>query len=139
MLVKEIMTKNVITIGANNTILECANKYRDFKVGCLVVEENGFCVGIVTERDLIERAICERRDLERTKVREIMSTPIKTVYALDNVDKAVQVMKDHRIKKLPVISNNSIVGIITITDISNARSELTKRFMESWVKPRWED
>ncbi|MFH1101592.1 MAG: CBS domain-containing protein [Methanobacteriota archaeon] len=139
MLVKEIMTKNVVTINAKKTVFDAANMYRDCKVGCLVVEDNGFCVGILTERDIIERVVCDRRDPQSTLVHEVMSHPIRMLYALDSVDKAVQVMKEHHIKKLPVISNNAIVGIITITDISNARSEITKQFMESWVKPRWED
>lgn len=139
MLVQEIMTKKVVTVNANSTALDAANTYRDRKVGCLVVEENGFCVGILTERDLIERVMCARRNPEETKVRDVMSAPIKTVYALDTVEKTIKIMKDNGIKKLPVISNDSIVGIITITDISHARSDMSKRFMESWIKPRWED
>ena len=139
MLVKEIMTKNVVTIEANNTVFDACKKYKDYKVGCLVVEDNGFCVGIVTERDIIERTICVKKDPQKTKVSEIMSAGIKTVYALDSVDKAIEIMKQYKFKKLPVISNNDIVGIITVTDISNAKSEMTKRFMETWVKTKWQD
>ena len=139
MLVKEIMTKNVVTIEANNTVFDACKKYHDYKVGCLVVEDNGFCVGIVTERDIIERTICVKKDPQKTKVSEIMSAGIKTVYALDSVDKAIEIMKQYKFKKLPVISNNDIVGIITVTDISNAKSEMTKRFMETWVKTKWQD
>ena len=139
MLVKEIMTKNVVTIDANDTVFVACKKYNDYKVGCLVVEDNGFCVGIVTERDIIERTICVKKDPQKTKVSEIMSAGIKTVYALDTVDKAIEIMKQYKFKKLPVISNNDIVGIITVTDISNAKSEMTKRFMETWVKTKWQD
>ncbi len=139
MLVKEIMTKNVVTIEANNTVFDACKKYKDYKVGCLVVEDNGFCVGIVTERDIIERTICVKKDPQKTKVSEIMSAGIKTVYALDSVDKAIEIMKQYKFKKLPVISNNDIVGIITVTDISNSKSEMTKRFMETWVKTKWQD
>ena len=139
MLVKEIMTKNVVTIEAKKTAFDAALKYREKKVGCLVVEDNGYCVGILTERDLIERVMSKLRNPEQTTVQDIMTTPIRTVYALDSIEKATKIMVEHHIKKLPVISNNAIVGIITITDISQARSELTKQFMESWIKPRWED
>jgi len=133
------MTKNVVTIDANNTVFDACKKYYDYKVGCLVVEDNGFCVGIVTERDIIERTICVKKDPQKTKVSEIMSSGIKTVYALDTVDKAIEIMRQYKFKKLPVISNNDIVGIITVTDISNAKSEMTKRFMETWVKTKWQD
>jgi CBS domain-containing protein len=139
MLVKEIMTRDVVTVKAEQTVLEAANIYRERKVGCLVVVDEGICVGILTERDIIERVLCDELEPRRTKVKDVMSHPVKTISALDTIEKALQIMKDNHIKKLPVISNNTIVGIITVTDISHARSELTKRFIESWVKPRWMD
>ena len=139
MLVKEIMTKKVVTIHSNDTVFDACLKYRDEKVGCLVVIENEFCVGIVTERDLIERTLCMRKNPEKTKVSEIMSSDIKTIYALDKVETAIDVIKKFKIKKLPVISDDNIVGIITVSDISKARPEISKRFMESWVKPQWRD
>ena len=139
MLVKEVMTKKVVTIEHDKTVLDACNLYRDKKIGCLIVIENGNCVGIVTERDIIERTICARRDPEKTRVREIMSTNLKTIHALDSLEKALTVMRDNSIKKLPVIVKEGIVGIITVTDISKARPDLSKRFIESWVKPVWRD
>ena len=58
---------------------------------------------------------------------------------VETLEKASEIMRKYKIKKLPVLSDNDIVGIITITDITYARPELTEKFMESWVKPRWED
>ena len=139
MLVKEIMTKKVITIRVNNTIFDACCKYQDYKVGCLIVIDKKSCVGIVTERDLIERTICLHKTPEKTKISEIMSSDIKTIHPLETLEKASQLMNMFKIKKLPVITDNYLVGIITITDIARARPELTERFMESWVKPRWED
>ena len=75
-------------------------------------------VGIVTERDTIERVILQNRDPKKTKVREIMSPNIITVHALAPLERAAQIMKESNIKKLPVILNNEIVGIITETDLS---------------------
>ncbi len=139
MLVKEIMTKKVVTIHSNDTVFDACLKYRDEKVGCLVVLENEFCVGIVTERDLIERAFCLRKNPEKTKVSEIMSSDIKTIYALDKVETAIDIIKKFKIKKLPVISDDKIVGLITVTDISKAGPAISKRFIESWMKPQWRD
>ena len=139
MLVKEIMTKKVVTIRSDDMVFDACILYRDEKIGCLVVVENEFCVGIVTERDLIERTLCIRKNPETTKVSEIMSSDIKTIYALDKVETAIDVMKKYKIKKLPVIADDKIVGIITVTDISKARPDISKRFMESWVKPQWKD
>ncbi|MBE3122608.1 MAG: CBS domain-containing protein [Thermoplasmata archaeon] len=139
MLVKEIMIKDVVTIDADASVFDACMMYKEKKVGCLVVIDNETCVGIVTERDLIERSICQHQNPEKTKVREIMSQNIKVVYALDTVEKALETMKQYKIKKLPVISSEKVVGIITITDIAKARPDLSKRFMESWMKAQWRD
>lgn len=138
MLVGEVMTKGVVSIDGNDTVLNACLKYRDKKIGCLIVTENEQCVGIITERDIIERAVCQVRDPEKTKVKEIMSSDIKSIHPLDNIEKAIDKMNKYKIKKLPVISDNSLVGIITIADIGRSKPELTERFMESWVKPRWD-
>ena len=137
MLVKDVMTKNVITIDSNQTILDAYRKYRDTKVGSLIVTEHNQLVGIVTERDLIEKAI--DKDLKTTQIKDIMTSSVITISPLDRLETALKIMKKNRVKKLPVISCNKLKGIITVTDIAYARPELTRRFIESWVKPRWED
>ncbi|KYK20366.1 hypothetical protein AYK24_03745 [Thermoplasmatales archaeon SG8-52-4] len=139
MLIKEIMTKNVVTINPNETVFDACIKYRDKKVGCLVVIDKEICIGIVTERDLIERTMCLHKDPDKTKINDIISSDIKTIQSLETLEKALEIMKEFKIKKLPVMSDKALVGVITITDIANARPELTKRFIDSWVKPRWED
>jgi len=137
MIVRDVMTKKVITIDRNATVLDACNKYMECKVGCLVVTSaNGDCVGIVTERDLIERTICARRKPEETKVEDIMSSEIKTVHALDTLEKAVQIMKENNIKKLPVLLNEEIVGIITVTDIAK-RQQGGKKSIDSWIETEW--
>jgi len=139
LLIKEIMTSNVITIEKDKTILDACNKYKDYKVGCLIVKEEDECVGILTERDIIERTICQNIDPKTTFVSEIMSSDIKTVHALATIETAIELMKKYDIKKLPVVTKKGIVGIITVTDISRARPDISKRFIESWVKPVWHD
>ncbi|HEC87336.1 MAG TPA: CBS domain-containing protein [Thermoplasmatales archaeon] len=139
MLVQEIMKKNVVTVTKDESVFDACVKYRDHKVGCLVVVDHDKCVGVVTERDLIERVICMRKDPEKTRVTDIMSKDVKTIHKLATVEDALNLMKKYNIKKLPVVSNEALVGIVTITDISHARPELSKRFMDSWVKIRWQD
>ena len=138
MLVQEIMTRNVVTMDCNETVLDAYKKYRDYKVGCIVITDDERCAGIVTERDLIERTI-DITTPEKIKVREIMSSDIKTVHGLEKIEKALEVMEEYKIKKLPVVSDDYVVGIVTISDIAFARPGLAERFIESWIKPRWED
>jgi len=109
-------------------------------------------VGIVTERDLIERTINiipeEKEksmliDPKKTEIKEIMSSNIKTIHPFEKIETAVEIMEKYRIKKLPVVSdNNKLVGIISITDIALAVPELTgrvERFIQSWVCPSWKE
>ena len=135
MLVKDVMTKNVITIDSNETILDAYKKYRDNKVGSLIVTDNDRCIGIVTERDLIEKVI--DRDLKTTLIKDIMSSNVKTISPLENIDTASDVMEKYNIKKLPVLDDDNITGIITINDIVHTKPELTKRYIETWIKSRW--
>ena len=136
MLVKEIMVKDVISIRPNDTVYNACVKYKDKKVGCLLVTDSeGDCVGIVTERDFIERIICTRKDPDKTKVSEIMSTEMITIHALDRIEKAAETMLKYRIKKLPVIANNKIVGIITVTDLSREIPDFSRKYCEFCASP----
>lgn len=83
------MIKNVIIIDKQETVLKACNIYRDKKIGCLIVIEHGNCIGIFTERDLKEHTICEHRNPETTKIEEIMSLDIKTIHALETIEKAI--------------------------------------------------
>lgn len=139
MLVKEIMTRSVVSIEAEASVFDACMAYKEKKVGCLVVISGEECVGIVTERDLIERTICLGRDPVRTTVREIMTPDVKTVHALETTDVALRVMRECHCKKLPVVVDGRVVGIVTVTDIARAGSDLSQRFIDSWVKPVWRD
>ncbi len=139
MLIKEIMTKPVITIPPHTTVQDACMIYKNKKVGCLLIEENRTCLGLVTERDIIERTICLRKNPEKTQVADIMTTDLHCVSPLQTLEKALEKMNKYQIKKLPVIINNELIGIVTVTDISRAKPELTERFIDSWIQPRWID
>jgi len=125
-LVSEIMSKDVVTVENNKSVFDACNIYRDCGVGSLVVMKEGIVVGILTERDIIERVIVDQKDPKETKVEEIMSKDIKTVHASARIEKAVEIMRENKIKKLPVILNNNIFGIVTITDIANILPNISK-------------
>lgn len=140
MFVDEVMTRNVVTMNSNETVSETIDKYRDYKVGSLIIRDNDRCVGIVTERDIIERAMYIDPE---TKIEEIMSSDIKSIRPLEKIETAVDMMERYKIKKLPVISDSGkLVGIITITDIAYKVPELTERvdqFFLSWLAPSWKE
>ena len=138
MLVQEVMTKNIIKIDSEKTVYDACKEYSKNKVGSLVVMNNDLIVGIITERDIIERVILNKKDPAKTRIRDVMSKDIKTVHALAPLEKAAKIMKEHHIKKLPVVLNNEIVGIIPETDLSHtieafseAIDELTQFYADS--------
>ncbi len=133
------MTRHVFTIEASDSVYQACVLYKKYKIGSLVVIDKEICVGILTERDIIERTICEQKNPETAKVRDIMSSPIHTIHRLDTVEKAIELMKTFDIKKIPVVSKKGIVGIVTMTDVCKARPELSQRFKDSWMKPCWAD
>jgi len=152
MYVEDVMSRKVITMDCHETVLDAYKKYRNFKVGCLIVKDKERCVGIVTERDLIERTINiipeEKEktmliDPNKTEIKDIMSSSMITIEPLEKIETAVEIMEKYKIKKLPVVSDNGkLLGIITITDIALAIPELTgrvERFIQSWVCPNWEE
>lgn len=139
MLVEEVMSKRVATIDCNKTVLDACKQYSEQRVGSLVAMNEKLIVGIITERDIIERVILKNLDPATITVREIMSQNIKTIHSLAPVQKASQIMKENNIKKLPVIKNNEIVGIITVTDISraiSAFSTMLDALIDSYEKNR---
>ena len=133
------MTKKVVKIDHDSNVFDACLLYQKFKIGSLLVMKDDICVGIITERNIIERTICDRKRPEDVLVGDVMSSCLVTIHALDNLEKAIDVMIKFNIKILPVLVDGQIVGIITVTDISRARPDLSKRFMDSWVKQRWKD
>jgi CBS domain-containing protein len=124
------MVKDVVTIQSDQTILNAANIMNENKIGCLVVLENGRAVGIVTERDLLERVIAVSADPVKTTVRQVMSKPLVTVEPETMLEEAVEIMFQHKIKKLPVMergdTDSRLVGLVTLTDIARIHPALMK-------------
>jgi CBS domain-containing protein len=131
MLVNEIMVKEVITISSDDTVLEACKRYSRFKIGCLIVMNEEKMAGIITERDIIHRVIIKQKNPFTTKVDDIMSRDILTIHPSADVKDAADIMGKHKIKKLPVLSDNgSLAGIITITDIANVIPNFLKIIAE---------
>ena len=128
MKIKDIMHSNLVTVDYNDTIKNASNIYRDKKVGCLIVKDGDEIKGIVTERDLIERTICQDKDPNSTPVKDIMTSDVITIDYFDEIDDALEIFKAKNIKKLPVVKDEELVGIITITDLALTRPSKSQYF-----------
>jgi CBS domain-containing protein len=124
LLVSEIMSKNVRTVRPNSTVTEIVRKMNKFEIGSVVVVEGEKPVGIITERDILRRVLEVTLASEALKAKEIMSAPLITVSDQSTVDEAARIMVDKRIKKMPVVHEGKLVGIVTSTDVmrSHARA-----------------
>ena len=133
MFVRDIMSRKIASIGGEASILDACKICRDRNVGSVFITLKDELVGIVTERDFIERAMCRVLDIKNIKVKEIMSTDLKSIDPLDKIEKALDIMKSNNIKKLAVIQSNELVGIITLSDIAHSRPSVKKFLKENNV------
>lgn len=114
--VKDIMSKNALTVEKSTTLQEAAQQMKESNIGCVVVMDNSKPIGIVTERDFVTKIAAEGRPLF-TEIYEVMSSPLITIEPGETVWEASETMKEKGIHKLPVKDNDKIIGIVTTTDI----------------------
>jgi len=115
--VKDVMVREVITVEAEATVWEAVDLMNQHEIGCLVVVKRAKPVGIVTERDMLKRVLAGLKDPEKVKVREIMSKPLVAAKPQMDIEDAAGIMLKRRIKKLPVVENGCLIGLVTLTDL----------------------
>ena len=102
------MTKNVKNIDINETVYDACKMYSELKVGSLVVMDKDMIVGIVTERDIIERIILANKNPKTTKIQDIMSHNIKTIHATASIEKAAMIIRNRLIRLLDKLAFDDI-------------------------------
>ncbi len=116
--IADVMTKSVISVDAKISINDAAKMMEDAKVGAVIVTENNLPVGIVTDRDFSVKVVAHAYQIT-DPVKKIMSSPLFSINSDESVRIAADLMHDREIRKLPVIDDEKVVGIITATDIVN--------------------
>jgi CBS domain-containing protein len=119
--VEEIMTTNPRTVQVDDTVRDAAAVMRDNDIGDVIVVEDGQVTGILTDRDIVVRAVAEGRDADSTAVSEICTTGIQAIERDANVDDALRMMREHDIRRLPVVKNGRPVGIVSLGDLAVER------------------
>lgn len=118
--VRELMKTNLTQLDAGATALDAARCMRDADIGDVLVTENGKLRGIVTDRDLVVRCLAEQGSTD-IKVGELCSTDLVTLTPDDEIDKAVRLMSEKAIRRLPVVDGEKAVGIVSLGDLAVAR------------------
>jgi len=136
--VADVMTKSVISVDHTLTIGATAKMMEDAKVGSVIVMKDNLPLGIVTDRDFAITVASHGYPLSTT-IEKIMSAPLFSISSDDPIRLASDLMNEKKIRKLPVIDNDSVVGIITATDIvhlltTSMEDDLRDMYFHSVVK-----
>ncbi|MBU0762903.1 MAG: CBS domain-containing protein [Candidatus Altiarchaeota archaeon] len=121
--VRDIMTAPVVTIDEESNILAVAKLMVEKKIGSVAVTKNGKLSGIITERDIAHKVVAANKDATKTKVAEVMHAQITTTGVFTSVNAASNILAQGGFRRLPVVDNNMLVGIVTETDIEIALRE----------------
>ena len=138
MQVKEIMTTNFEMINSSEQITEAAKKMKTLNVGVLPVKEGNKIIGMITDRDIVIRALAENKDLGNVMIKDVMSTEIARCSSEDSIEDAANIMKEKKLRRLIVLDNENIpVGIVSLGDIAaKAESEqLAGQTLEAVSQP----
>ena len=121
--VKDVMAKEPIMVESERTVKETAIEMDRSGHGCLLVTSRGKIVGIITERDLVRKALTRGGSMARTKIKNIMSSPLIVVAPDTSVEEAAKLMAKHKVRRLPVVEKGGLAGLITVTDIARYLAE----------------
>lgn len=135
MLVKEIMNRNVVTIGPDVTVQKAAKKMVEEQTNFLIVTESDKLVGIVTEWDFVKKVAGEEEFKEDAKLETIMTKNVIVIPPDIEISEAAEIMSDNNIKKLPVVDDSNLIGVVTARDLLAAEPKMieniSKLFMSS--------
>lgn len=134
-LVKDVMTKQPVTVPPGTNLQQCAKIMSDLHVGSLLVKDGPGVVGIITEQDLVRKCVLKNVLPSKTLVDDIMESNLIVVREEQNIEEAITLMRDHNVRHLPVMNKKEqFVGFITGKDILKIQPELFKLLAEKMRK-----
>jgi len=116
----EAKAPEVFAIGPNAPVLDAIKLMADKRIGALLVMDAGRLVGIVSERDYARKVVLQGRSSKDTPVRDIMTAEVMTVGLSDSADRCMQLVTDRRIRHLPVLDGDAVLGVVSIGDLVKA-------------------
>lgn len=119
MQVKEIMTTNIAALAPDNTVLDAAKAMQAHNIGCMpVCQPGGRIAGIVTDRDIVVRNLANNGDPKTSLVKDVMTRNVLAADSDMDINTAAELMAQNKIRRLPVVQNGSLVGMIAIGDLA---------------------
>jgi CBS domain-containing protein len=121
-----MMAKEVVMIDENASAKESADVMNEREISSIIATRNGKPIGIITERDLLKRIVAEGKNAKKVKVKDIMSSPLIAIEPDVPLEEAARLMFDKKIKKLPVTAQDSVIGLLSLTDIARCQPLMMK-------------
>ena len=132
-LVRDVMTKNPRVVRRDTSVQEVVATMNKFDISSVIVVQEERPVGIITHKDIMSKIVQPRIPPDVVTAREVMSTPVATISEDVSIDEAVRLMAKKNVKKLPVVTDHKLVGIITSLDLLREEPKLIK-LMEDLLK-----
>lgn len=134
--VRDAMTENPRSIGASASVVEAARLMREEHIGSLPITDDENLVGMITDRDITTRVVAEGADLKTTSVGDVYSRDLISVAPDNDLEEALQLMAQHQVRRLPVVEDGRLVGIVAQADIAlSANEQKTGELVEAISKP----
>jgi CBS domain-containing protein len=121
--IRDAMTEDPRSIGASASVVEAAQLMREEHIGSLPVTDDERLVGMVTDRDITTRVVAESADPKTTSVGDVYSRDLISVEPDNDLDEALRLMAHHQVRRLPVVENGRLVGIVAQADIALSENE----------------
>jgi len=129
--VSEVMSTPVETVKLNATAYDAANILKNKKIGCLVVVNDAMePVGLITEKDLVHKVVARNLKSKEVLIKDIVSPKLISISPKATIIEAAKLMAKKNIKRLPVIENGKLLGIITVSDITSVSPKIFEIMME---------
>ena len=134
--VRDVMTRDVIVVDPDRTILDAAKRMTAKKIGGLVVVEYGRPIGLLTDRDILWKVTSEEKNPSKVLVRDIMTSPVATVSPLTTLRAAARVMIEKKTRWVVVTRLDNVEGIVTASDLTQGFLETFARASKRGIAPR---
>jgi len=119
--VSYVMSKKVATVTPGTTLVTVGRMMSEKKISCVIVQENTKIIGIISERDIVRRLASKGGELSKVKARQVMSSPVQTLYSDTTLDRAVNLMTEKGFRRFPILNRSEkLVGIVTQSDVLKA-------------------
>lgn len=132
---EDVMATEVAITDENISAKKAAELMAQEGLGAIIVTVEGKAEGIVTERDILKRIVAEDKNARKTKVKEIMSSPLVTIKPSTSLEEAARLMFEKKIKNLPVVHENRLIGLINLNDICRLQPEILRILRQTMETP----